>query len=373
MSTAALPAARTVVLFVTEACNLQCHYCYVLHKRTRRMSLEVARAAVDYLLARRDLFAEPACSWMFFGGEPLLEAELIEQVIGYVRRRTGELDHPWHQRSSFWAPCNGTLYHTAAAQRLVTEHGLEVRITIDGPRHVHDRQRVYPGGRGSYDDVLANLPLWLAQTPEPRTNLTIAHDTLPFLAESVLHLFSLGVRGVRAKTVFEDVWQPGDEAVYEAQLDRLADEMLSRELWRDHECFLLRRDVAHPDPDRRWCTAGVRTIAVDIDGNLHPCQRFMACALGQRSPRILGNVLRGGLDLNRLRPFVVATPAARSPLGCASCEHAPSCDTCPAHDYDLARSPTLYQRATHICRMHQARVRVNRRFWAAVDRLSRGA
>ncbi len=367
-----LPSKKTITLILTKDCNLRCGYCYLVHKsRGQRMPFEVAQRVVDYLLENQDLFAEDEAIWDFMGGEPLLEAERIERIIEYIRQRAYDLDHPWFARSWFSISSNGVLYQTPAVQRLVKryQNQLELMITIDGPQHVHDRERVFADGSGSYQQVVANIPLWLAQFPHASTKVTIAHDTLPFVAESVGHLFELGIKHVNANVVFEDVWQPGDDLVLEEQLDKLGEAMIARGLWRDHECSLFGRHLGQPlDPVRdttNWCGPG-RMLAVDVDGTFYPCNRFIDFSLAKRTARAIGS-LDEGLDLNRLRPFLALTRQAQSPDECLSCEVASGCAWCQGHNYDCAATSTIYQRATYICAMHKARVRANRRYWARVQ------
>jgi uncharacterized protein len=357
---------KTITFVLTEECNFACRYCYLHGKNARsRMPLEVAHRAVDYLLGHRDLFPEEAAIWDFMGGEPLLEVELIEEIITHIRRRSYELDHPWFAHSSFSITTNGSLYGTERVQRFLARHAglVEVGLTLDGPEHVQDRERVFPDGSGTYRVVAANVPLWLAQNPKAATKVTIAHDTIPFVAESILHLFDLGIPIVHANVVFEDVWEPGDERVFEEQLDMLGETIVERGLYPAHECSLFSRNIGRPlDPreDTNWCGPG-KMIAIDAQGRFYPCNRFMRVSLRKREPRTIGS-LETGLDRNRLRPFLALARSAQSPEACMECEVASGCAWCQGFNYDEAATPTIYERATFICEMHKARVRANRRF-----------
>jgi uncharacterized protein len=358
-------STKSIMLFITEDCNFRCRYCYVVHKRERRMPIEVARAAIDYLLVHRELFSEDRCAWSFLGGEPLLEPQLIDEIIGYFRRRSYALDHPWFHDAAFQLTTNGSLYHRPEVQRLIQRHRdvLAVRLTIDGTRRAHDLQRVSVAGGGTYDQVVANVPLWLEQYPDATTKVTLTPETLPLLAESILHLYGLGIRNVEANVIFEDVWRPGDDAVFEEQLDLLGDAMLAEGLWPDHRCSLLDENVGRsldPADDSNWCGAGA-LLAVDPSGQLFPCLHFLPATL-RRPPRPVGDVWQG-VDANLLRPFLSLTRSAQSPDACMSCEVCSGCAWCQAVNYELADTPTLFQRATTFCALHKARGRANRRFW----------
>jgi len=364
---------KNVTFVLTEECNFRCSYCYLVHKNSRRrMDFVVARAAIDYLMTHRELFPEPAVNWDFIGGEPLLEVDLMERIIDYTRLRAYELDHPWFAQCNYGITTNGSLYGTPRVQRFIERYGhiVGMSITLDGPRHVHDAARIYKNGGGTYADVVKNIPLWLKQYPNTSTKVTLAPENIDCLAESILHLFELGIRQVHANVVFEDVWRPGDDAVLEEQLDLLADEGLRRGLWRTHSCSLFSRMIGEPiprDDNGNWCGAG-RMLAIDADGVFYPCNRFLGFAMSKRQARPVGSVTEG-LDLNKVRPFYGLTRLAQSPRECVDCPVARGCAWCQGLNYDDSDTGTIYQRATHLCLLHKARVRANRRFYARLDGL----
>jgi uncharacterized protein len=366
--------ARNVTFIVTEDCQLRCRYCYVVGKHSgARMPLDIAQRSVDFTLADPRLAAAPAVIWDFVGGEPLLEVELIDRICDYAKLRMYILGHPWFDAYRFNISTNGLLYDDPAVQRFIEKNlaHLSIGLSIDGVREKHDAQRVYPDGRGSYDDIVRNIPLWLEQFPDASTKVTIAHDDLPYLAESILHLWDLGIRGVNANVVFDDVWEEGDDGLFEAQLRILADAIIDRDIPPHHTCSLFNPEIGRPlnaRDNQNWCGAG-KMLAVDAAGNFYPCNRFAAASLQRRKPIILGNCFTG-IDDNRLRPFLTLTRTAQSPLQCLDCTVASGCAWCQGDNYDTADSDTIYQRHTAICSMHKARVRANRYFW---DRVHGGA
>lgn len=364
---------KNITFIVTEDCQLRCKYCYLAGKSPgRRLEFEVAKRTVDYLLSARALFPEPAVVWDFIGGEPFIEIELIDRISDYIKLRMYETDHPWFNSYRFSFSTNGLLYADPRVQRYIDKNRthVSVGITIDGVKEKHDLMRVFPDGSGSYDKVAANIPLWLRQFPDAATKVTVAHDDLPYVKESVLHLWRLGVKNVNINVVFEDVWQDGDDAILEEQLVGLADAIIDGGLYREHMCSFFDDSIGRPlDPQRdnqNWCGAGMM-LAVGAGGDFYPCVRFAPHSLTRRPPRTVGNCFTG-LDESRLRPFLALDRASQSPPECLACEVASGCAWCQGLNYDCADSDTIYQRATYICRMHKARVRANDYYW---DRLRR--
>ena len=111
------PHSKCITFQVTEDCNLRCSYCYQGCKTHRKMSLETAKAAVDMLLAADERTNQYITSTEvagvvldFIGGEPLLEVELIDQILDYFVAQTFRLHHPWATRWKASMSTNGTLY-----------------------------------------------------------------------------------------------------------------------------------------------------------------------------------------------------------------------------------------------------------------------
>lgn len=78
--------AYEVTFIVTEDCNLRCSYCYQVHKNNKhRMTFEIAKKAIDYLLDNPQMFDAEGVLWDFIGGEPLLEIDLIDQIANSAR------------------------------------------------------------------------------------------------------------------------------------------------------------------------------------------------------------------------------------------------------------------------------------------------
>jgi uncharacterized protein len=364
--------AKTVTFIVTQSCQLSCRYCYMVSKGTGRvMSFETARQTVDYLLAHRHLFGEPSVIWEFIGGEPFLEIELIDRIADYAKRQMYVLDHPWFESYRFNLTTNGLLYEDPRVQAFIRKNHrhLDIGVTLDGTRAKHDRQRVFPDGSGSYDRVIRCIPRWLEQFPLATTKVTLSHDDLPWLEDSVLHLFELGIRHINMNCVFEPVWEPGDDGVLEGQLRSLAEALVERQLYHRHSCSIFSRDIGKPlDPvedNQNWCGAGVM-LAVDHAGDFYPCTRYTEFCLTRRPARRVGNC-RDGVSRNRLRPFLTLDRVSQSPPECIECEVASGCAWCQAANYDQADTATNFQRSVSLCHMHKARARANKYFWALVD------
>lgn len=364
--------AKNITFIVTKDCQLACKYCYLVGKNNHgRMTWETAKAAVDYILSNEKDFPEESVIWDFIGGEPLLEIDLIDKLCDYIKYELYRLNHHWFNSYRFSFTTNGINYHTPKVQNLINknkEH-ISIAITIDGTKEKHDLNRIWLTDdgkeRGSYDDVVRNIPLWLEQFPKGGTKVTISSADIPFIKDSVLHLYSLGIHEVNINVVFENVWKEGDDAKFENQLLELADAIIDAEYYKDYACSFFNDQIGRPldeiEDNRNWCGAG-KMLAVDATGNFYPCNRFTQFSLRTKEAITIGNI-KSGIDMNLLRPFLTLDRTTQSPQKCIDCEVASGCAWCQGENYDAADTDTIYQRSTAICKMHKARVRANNYYW----------
>lgn len=370
--------SKNITFIVTKDCQLACKYCYLVGKNTKeRMTWDVAKKAIDYILSKEDEFREDSVIWDFIGGEPFLEIELIDRICDYLKTEMYRLNHHWFNSYRFSFSTNGINYHTEKVQAFIEKNRshLSIGITIDGTKQKHDLNRIWKNSihegqeideeKGSYDDVIKNIPLWLEQFPGAATKVTISSSDIPYIKESVLHLYSLGIKEVNINCVFEGVWKEGDDILFEEQLIELADAIIDGDLFRENACSFFAEFIGKPMDIKRdnqnWCGAGLM-LAVDSAGYFYPCTRFAAYSLRNKPAWIIGNI-HDGIDKNKLRPFLTLDRITQSKPECINCEVASGCAWCQGENYDAAKSHTVFERSTAICKMHKARVRANNYYW----------
>lgn len=176
--------AKTITFIVTEDCQLRCKYCYIVGKnKFNKMTFDVAQQSIDFIFNNKSTFNDKAVIWDFIGGEPFIEIELINKICDYIKIRMYELNHPWFENYRFSFSTNGILYSDERIQHFIEKNKthLSIGITLDGTKKKHDLQRVYPNGKGSYDDVVKNIPLWLSQFRDLHTKVTVASEDLPLI------------------------------------------------------------------------------------------------------------------------------------------------------------------------------------------------
>lgn len=374
--------AKNITFIVTKDCQLACKYCYLIGKNVKeRMSWETAKTFVDYVLDHEhdEDFAYESVIWDFIGGEPFLEIDLIDKVCDYIKEEMYRRNHHWFNSYRFSFSTNGINYDCEKVQKFIAknkEH-LSIGITIDGTERKHNLNRVWkssavddngivlPSEKGSYADVVRNIPLWLKQFPEASTKVTISSADIPYICESVLHLYKLGIHQVHINCVFENVWKDGDDKLFEEQLMQLADTIIEERLYEGYVCSFFMEQLGKPldciRDNQNWCGAG-RMLSVDAAGRLYPCTRFAQYSLRNKEAWVIGNIY-DGIDKNKLRPFLTLDRCTQSSQECINCEIAEGCAWCQGENFDASNTYTVYQRSMSICKMHKARVRANNYYW----------
>lgn len=362
-------SVKNIIFIVTKDCQLACKYCYLVGKNSNeKMTWEIGKQTIDYIL--NEFSQSKGIILDFIGGEPFLEIELIDRICDYFKVEAYKRDLACFNNYRFNVSTNGINYNSPKVQEFICKNKkhVSIGITIDGTKRKHDLNRIWKGTnkeKGSYDDVVKNIPLWLEQIPNAETKVTISSADIPYIKESVLHLYSLGIHEVNINCVFEDVWKEGDDILFEEQLVELADAIIDGGYYKDYACSFFTEFMGKPMDCQRdnqnWCGAG-RMLAVDAEGNFYPCTRFAKYSLRSKDALIIGNV-HDGIDKNKLRPFLTLDRCTQSKQECIDCEVASGCAWCQGENYDAADTPTIYQRSTAICKMHKARVRANNYYW----------
>lgn len=300
---------KGLVLLVTEECNLRCDYCYI-RKLPRHMPQQTADRAIDFLVAN----SQPApakLSICFFGGEPLLVPKLIEHVCHAAREKAGAAG----REIAFSMTTNATLVDRRRAQ-LIRQFGIVTTLSLDGIGEAHDRHRKTVAGKGSFRLIERHLER-LRDLPGLTVRLTVAPETAPLLPDSIRWLFDRGFRRIAYSPVVEAAWDSASLAAlydsYEALYD-LQRESAGRGLISNLPKTEDRLSCVSDDPGF-GCGAARNIVAVDTDGTLYPCHRYVGYFKNGRRQQ-LGNVA-DGFD-TAAREYYIAANHIDTHRGCGS-------------------------------------------------------
>lgn len=351
---------RTFTFIVTEQCQLSCSYCYLVGKNNdNKMTFDIASKAIDYIFSEPLLQDSDHVIFDFIGGEPLLEIELISDIMNYISSFMEKLNHKWRNAFEIRVTTNGLLYNHPKVQDFINQYkqNLSISISIDGNKKKNDKNRIYKDGRGSYDHIIDNVRLWMKQFPNEGTKMTISHEDIPYIYESLKHLISLGIKRIDVNPVVEDVWKENDDFLFQEQLIKFADYIIDNNLWKDLQISSFENFIGHPiEKQQRLVPCGTMSLSVDPHGNLYSCIRFAAYSLRSKKPMRIGNIFKG-LDKNKMRPLDLHYNNVISPDKCLDCDVASGCKWCPAESYDSSANGSMYVRTTYSCGIHKAKVK----------------
>jgi uncharacterized protein len=276
-----------LVLNVTENCDFRCSYCqnngaYERERRINpaRMEFETARKGVDLFMPRAK---EPALI-SFYGGEPLLNMDLVARVISYTRRRYPNQEARFSMTTNF--------YDAERHFSTIVDNDIHLLVSIDGPRQIHDNHRVHVSGKETWGRIMENLRRLERYSPGYVRNKVGISVTVPDYSElktivdyfmaTDLNIFRVG--GIEQKGL-----RKGDGVKDLSQVLSLASDFCDRIDKQEPLPDILRllfesrlktisarsrKEMPSELMLQGSCYPGNRKLYVDTSGELYMCEKF---------------------------------------------------------------------------------------------------
>ena len=336
---------KALCLHVAHSCNLNCSYCFAsqgkYHGERALMSFEVGKQALDFLVAnsghRRNLEVD------FFGGEPLMNFDVVKQLVAYARSIEKE-----HQKNfRFTLTTNGMLIDDDVIDFANREMS-NVVLSLDGRKEVHDRFRVDYAGKGSWDRIVPKFQKLVAARGNKNYYMrgTFTHANPDFLKD-IQQMLDLGFTELSMEPVVCAADDPSaltreDLPIVLEQYERLAELMIQRR--REGRPFTFYHYMIDlkggPCIYKRisGCGSGTEYMAVTPWGDLYPCHQFVG-----EERFCLGNVWDGVTNHACQAEFAACNVYAHPE--CADCWARLYCSGgCAANAYHATGSVTgVYQ------------------------------
>jgi radical SAM additional 4Fe4S-binding domain len=310
-----------VVLQVTQNCNLRCSYCaytdgyYNRRHQNRKMDFETAKTAVDFLLEHSK--GVPQVVVGFYGGEPLLEIELIKKVISYIEETyVGKI-------VNYAMTTNGTLLTDDTVDYLVSKK-FALTISLDGPKELHDKHRIFENGEGSFEVIIKNVKRMFERHPDfsrnCRTNTVLTPDkdlkctedflllsdylkqvgtSLSFLTDTGLDdnvIYDEEVLIAQRKNELNQMLATVGLVLLDEKSDMIGDYTKQMEkVWGVMSLGPINYEKGHPAGP---CLVGSKRAFVDVDGNIYPCEK-----ISETEEMRIGNIKKG-FDIDKVRKMI---------------------------------------------------------------------
>ena len=286
---------KALCLHVAHDCNLACKYCFAeegeYHGRRAIMSLETGKKALDFLVANSGNRVNLEVD--FFGGEPLLNWEVVKQLVEYGR----SLEEPNNKKFRFTLTTNGVLLNDEIIE-FANKEMSNVVLSIDGRKEVNDAMRPFRGGQGSYDVIVDKFKK-VAESRDQNNYYvrgTYTHNNLDF-SEDVKHLAELGFEQISVEPVVASpsdsyALRPEDIPTLLSQYDELAKYIIERrKAGKGINFFHFMIDLSGgPCVAKRLsgCGSGTEYLAITPWGDIYPCHQFVG-----NEDFLMGNVDEG--------------------------------------------------------------------------------
>lgn len=277
------PVVKALCLHVAHDCNLKCKYCFAAQGdfggAKEMMSFEVGKAAIDYLIAnsgsRRNLEID------FFGGEPLMNFDVVKQLVEYGR----SVEKENNKIIRFTLTTNGILLDDETID-YINENMHNIVLSLDGRKEVNDNMRPTLNDKGSHDIILPKFKKLVENRPKDKYYYirgTFTRDNLDF-SKDVMHFANEGFKLTSVEPVVGDESNPyalreEDMPKVFAEYEKLAVEYADMKVkGDDFKFFHFMIDLNQgPCVIKRitGCGAGNEYLAVTPNGDIYPCHQFV--------------------------------------------------------------------------------------------------
>ena len=319
---------KTVVLTVTESCNLNCIYCYENHKSKKIMSFDTAKKIIDEEI--RNL-TEEEIEFDFLGGEPLMNFELIQQIDTYLKSQYSHISY------ILFITTNGTLVKGAVKEWLKERKDYFIcGLSYDGNSKMQDINRC-----GSSKDI--DLDFFKETYPEQGIKMTVSGESLNELADGIIFLHEKGFQ-IACNLAYDIEWHEAEfKNILQRELLKLIDYYLQNP--EITPCSMLGGSISEVAVSQknkkyvRWCGAGLGARTYYIDGTSYPCQFFMPLSVGEEKAR-------KSLDI---KFYDEEIPAKLMDIKCLECIVQSACPTCYGANY--AATGNIYIHDNNYCEL----------------------
>ncbi len=315
---------KAMCLHVAHDCNLRCKYCFAsqgdFQGKRELMDLETGKKALDFILQnsgnRRNLEVD------FFGGEPLMNFELVKELVKYGR----EEEKKYNKRFRFTITTNGVLLNDEIKD-FINENMDNVVLSLDGRREINDHMRPTVASTGSYDVIVPKFKELISKRGDKDYYIrgTFTNNNLDF-SEDLKEFYNEGFEKTSIEPVVTD--EKEEYAIREEHLEKILDEYekMSRdyiEIRKENPNFLFFHfmiDLSQgPCIVKRTvgCGAGSEYVAITPKGEIYPCHQFV----GEKE-FLLGNLNDG-----------IVNTDLRDSFKCSNVFTKEDCRTCWARYY----------------------------------------
>lgn len=313
------------IIHLTEKCNLNCTYCYE-NKRNKDISLEDIKNLIDYEISRKQKYS----IIIFYGGEPLLQKNIIKDTIDYINSKNSKTDF------YYGITTNGTQLDDDFIKYMKENKFINIAYSIDGMKETHDLNRKTIDGNGTFDIVEKNAKKLLNSFDEVVAMSVITRNNLSKLSNNVEYLINMGFKYINLLFDYSQDWKDNDLYEIKKQYNKIAEIYANKILQEcDVEIPLIDEKIRTYIKDEyncnEDCKLGMETINIGTDGNFYPCMQFV------NNQNFIIGTCKDGIDINA-RLSLIKNSKKENDI-CKNCAIRKRCKhTCACRNYILTNN-----------------------------------
>jgi len=312
----------TLSLEILNKCNMNCSYCYLGEKTNKIMDEWIAHQAIDIAIHEAKKQKDKSLLIYFIGGEPLLVFDYLCELVDYAELCA----HENGLKVLFSTTTNATLLDDRIIEYIISKN-FNLKISLDGNKEANDINRTFYNGDGSYEVITSKLhyikkyesiiqrKVRVAQVIDP-TNVSNYYN-------GFVNLHNLGFTCIETAANAYANWSMAEYIILKEQLFQTCEYYLGLlrrgtnlfwKLYLDSIYYFIYKNA-----NFYQCRAGMRSVYVDVDGTIYPCQAHKDLSIG---------IVSTGLQPSIIRMFVATEDNENS-----KCSKCPIKESCAAYDY----------------------------------------
>ena len=330
-------------IWLTEKCNMHCLYCYEKDNFTSKNDMpECYDKIVGFIKYISEKYPHDDIIVNFDGGEPLLRFNTLKVLVNLLDSAIDK------KRIQYGITTNGTLLNEEIAE-YISKKFADISISIDGIKNVHNRNRLFRDGNGSYDKILNNINESGFDKKNIRIRMTLTAFGANYFYDSVQELYKLGFRYIVPAIAVNDIdWtQKKFDQLFE-NLKRIADSEYSN-------LSFFQKLVDYKIP-LSLCTGGIKTFNIGCDCNIYPCEYVVGIKKFS-----LGNLFdykkayHNGLEYRQIYETV-------NDGDCVECSYLSFCETSRCKYYNYINNNDLFTPSVNQCQVEHLKYKIWRLF-----------